>query len=277
VWQAHAEHGLAVVLGYVRRLADELAQVSDGMLLAAYLHGSAALGGWTDRRSDVDVLLVGAEAIESAALDRMTSTLLATAGECPGRELESSLVAAADAASPAAPWPYLVHVVAGRATPGRVVRPTSGSPGDPDLLMHYAVCRAGGVVAFGPPPRQLIGPIPRRSVLRYLASELSWGAEHGSEAYAVLNACRALIYLTDDQIVSKIAGGEAALSRGAGPDKVIRRALGQQRGSQPEQPPSADALEFVLAAAAELHAAAAALQAAADRATQPGRGSAGRQ
>jgi hypothetical protein len=79
--------------------------------------------------------------------------------------------------------------------------------------------------------------VPRRAILDYLAGELRWGIEHAPEAYAVLNACRALIYLTDQQIVSKIAGGEAALRRGAGPAEVIQRALGQQRGSEPDRPP----------------------------------------
>jgi streptomycin 3"-adenylyltransferase len=86
--------------------------------------------------------------------------------------------------------------------------------GDADLLMHYAVCRAAGWPAYGPPPQELIGAIPRRAILGYQASELSWGIEHASEAYSVLNACRALSYLSDDTIVSKIAGGQAAL-RGA--------------------------------------------------------------
>ena len=41
------------------------------------------------------------------------------------------------------------------------------------------------------------GVVPRRVILDYLAGELHWGAGHAPEAYAVLNACRALIYLTD--------------------------------------------------------------------------------
>jgi streptomycin 3"-adenylyltransferase len=110
---------------------------------------------------------------------------------------------------------------------------------------------------YGPPPPDLIGVVPRRAILDYLAGELDWGIGHAPEAYAVLNACRALIYLTDDEIVSKIAGGEAVRSRGTGPAEVIERALAQQRGSEPGQPPAADAVSFVLATAAMLRSAAA--------------------
>jgi hypothetical protein len=70
----------------------------------------------------------------------------------------------------------------------------------------------------------------------------------------VVNACRALIYLTDHKIVSKIAGGEAVLSRGTGPAEIIERALAQQRGSEPDQPPACDAVSFVLATTAMLGA-----------------------
>jgi predicted nucleotidyltransferase len=43
------------VLAYATAVADELLTASDGLLLAAYLHGSAVLGGWQPA-SDVDMM-----------------------------------------------------------------------------------------------------------------------------------------------------------------------------------------------------------------------------
>jgi streptomycin 3"-adenylyltransferase len=133
-----------------------------------------------------------------------------------------------------------------------VVRPDLAAPGDRDLLMHYAVCRAAGLAVLGPLPSDLIGPIQRPAILAYLADELAWGLASAGESYAVLNACRARAYLADDVIISKIAGGEAALRRGSGPARVISRALAQQRGQRPDRPPGPDAIEFVVATAAVL-------------------------
>ena len=227
------------VAAYARALAGQLMAVPpDGVLQAAYLHGSAALGGWVPGRSDVDMLLVAADGVSSAAVKRMGEVLGEGAGRCPGRELECSVVTVAQARQPAPPWPFELHITAGPGTPGRIVRPGRRSPGDPDLLMHYAVCRAAGWAVCGPAPQDLIGVVSRRAILGYLAGELGWGIGHAPEAYAVLNACRALIYLTDHQIVSKIAGGEAVLSRGSGPADIVRRALAQQRGREPDQPPA---------------------------------------
>lgn len=240
------------VLAYARTLTGQLITLSGGLLQAAYLHGSAALGGWMPGRSDVDMLFVTADGTGSGVVERMSQALCEAAGQCPGRELECSVVTVVQARQPAPPWPFVLHVAAGPGKPDWTVQPGSQSPGDPDLLMHYAVCRASGWPVCGPPAAELIGAVPRRVILDYLAGELCWGIGHAPEAYAVLNACRALIYLTDHKIVSKVAGGEAALRRGAGPAEVIQRALAQQRGSEPDRPPASDAVSFVLAAAATL-------------------------
>ena len=76
-------------------------------------------------------------------------------------------------------------------------------------------------------------------------------AVHGNEA------CRALVYLNEGRIVSKIAGGLAALDRGIGPPGLIRRALDQQQGTVPERAAGPDAIVFVRESAALLSAAAA--------------------
>jgi hypothetical protein len=240
------------VLAYATAVTDEVMTASGGSLQAAYLHGSAALGGWQPT-SDVDMLFVAADTLAAGTLARMAAVLAARSGQaggCPGRGLECSVVTATAAATPSAPWPYLLHVV-GEYGGGRI-HDGANSPGDADLLMHYAVCRAAGRAVYGPPPCDVIGPVPRQRILAYLADELDWGLQHGPEAYAVLNACRAMVYLTDDAIVSKIAGAEAALDRGFGPHELVLRALSQQRGQITGQRPGDDAAEFVRETAAAL-------------------------
>jgi aminoglycoside adenylyltransferase-like protein len=130
--------------------------------------------------------------------------------------------------------------------------------GDADLLMHYAVCRAAGVTLSGPPAARVIGAVARPLILTYLADELAWGLANAPESYAVLNACRAHMYLQRGEIVGKVAGGLAVLDDGAGPADVVRRALDQQRARAPEQPAEPDAVAFVQRVAAALTAAAAA-------------------
>ena len=122
--------------------------------------------------------------------------------------------------------------------------------------MHYAVSRAAGISVYGPPPLEVFGEVPRATILDYLDGELRWGLEHAPEAYAVLNACRAQVYLTDGRIVSKVAGAGIVRERGSGPDEVIASALAQHRGEVAARRPGPDATEFALTVAAGLRAAA---------------------
>ena len=101
-----------------------------------------------------------------------------------------------------------------------------------------------------------LGPVARPLILGYLADELGWGLAHAPECYAVLNACRALVFLADDSIVSKVAGGLTALDRSLAPPRLVRDALDQQQGRAPEQPPGPAAVSFVTGTAAALRAAA---------------------
>jgi Domain of unknown function (DUF4111)/Nucleotidyltransferase domain len=234
------------------RLAGDLADRAGDQVLAVYLHGSAALGGWVRGRSDVDVLIVTADVTDDASADSMVQAVVAAGLVCQEPGLETSIVTASAARQPGPPWPFLRHVVAGPAGPARVVGPGEAAAGDRDLLMHYAVCHAAGLRVLGRPPTELIGPIPRGEILAYLADELAWGLASATESYAVLNACRAHAYWSDGAIIAKIAGGETALRRGTGPANVITRALAQQRGEQSDRRPAPDAIEFVQATAALL-------------------------
>jgi streptomycin 3"-adenylyltransferase len=241
-------------VGFARELAGAVAECCAGTLRGAYLHGSAALGGWVAQRSDVDVLLVADDEIGEERVRAVGDLLIEADAGCPGAGLEFSLVTVDQAARPRPPHAFLLH--GGKDLSGmRLVYGTEVS-GDPDLIMHYVVCRAAGITLHGAPAGELIGPVARGEVLGYLAGELDWGLERGTESYAVLNACRALEYLDGGQIVSKIAGGEAALARGTGPGELIRPALDQQRAVADARPPGPAAIEFVRGVRARLASAA---------------------
>src|SRR5215469_3738274 len=74
---------------YAAGLAAAVTGVIGRQLAAAYLHGSAALGGWVASRSDVDVLFVVADDVSDAAVAAIADVLAQTT-ECPGRHGRSS-------------------------------------------------------------------------------------------------------------------------------------------------------------------------------------------
>jgi aminoglycoside adenylyltransferase-like protein len=232
---------IAKLEDFVRALDAALVKMLGEAVIATYLHGSAVLGGFVHGRSDVDVLFIVDAPSDEEELREAARALSSVSANCPGRGVELSVVTADDAAHPAAPWPFLLHMTTDPADGNdRVV--VGG--GDPDLVMHYAVCRARGLALRGGPPEAFIGEISRRDVLTYLDRELAWAMQGNSEAYALLNACRAWHYVVTSEIVSKLDGARLAIERG-GPDELIRSAVARQLGDQADRPPSTAAGAFV--------------------------------
>lgn len=236
-----------MVREFTRVLAAALAHVAGDSLVGVYLHGSAVLGDWSPDASDVDVLIVARTGVTSNVAKRL-ATVLAADRDCPGIGLEASIVESHAAATPAAPWPFVVHATTARRDRKTVWGTPSG--GDADLILHYAVTRAFGWAAIGPSPETIVGPTSERVVLCQLADELRWGIDRATESYAILNACRALRYRDERVLCSKTDGGEWALAHDVEP-AFVRRALDARRRGVSSPTPK-DAATWVTEVAAEL-------------------------
>jgi streptomycin 3"-adenylyltransferase len=227
------------VVSYVRRLAQLLGTVR-GDLVGVYLHGSAVLGGFDPARSDVDVLAVVAGADPGSQRDT-GAALSATGPFCPGTGLEASVITAATAVD-LGDCAFEVHV----GTADGTLVTGAGHDGDPDLVLHVAVCRDHALAVAGPPAREVFGPVPPVRIRTALADELRWGRDHGTGAYAVLNACRALRWAAEGVLCSKLDGAAWYLAAHPG-DRVVTAAVAAQRGTG-DGPPPADVATFVAAA-----------------------------
>jgi len=256
VWSRPLPPDVIVALDAVATMIEQAVTPRRCVLV---VHGSLALGGFEPVVSDVDVLVIVDDRPPLGPTGwRKLGGDLATAA-VPGRGIELSVVDLVAAARPAPPWPFLLHVAtepAGAGVSPKVVL-GEGHGGDPDLLMHYAVAREAGVTRPARPVDELVGEVERPAVLRYLVDELAWAVTNAGESYAVLNAGRALRYLLDGSIVSKLDGATTALAEGA-PAAIVERALDVRRGRVADRDPTEPALAFVAATRRRLAAAAAA-------------------
>ena len=208
------------------RVMAALRRALESDLVGVYLHGSAALGDWIPRRSDLDILAVSSRGLSEGEVQALVASLLETPSSPDAPALEFSLVTL-DAVRAPVPVPrFELHLTSGvdaKVVDGRA------HPGDPDLLLHFEVCRTRGLALFGPPPDEVFEPIPRRTILDALDRELDWALDDGSSEYQVLNAARAWRYLDEGVFCSKIAGGRWARlrMRDAGlVDAAMRRQMG---------------------------------------------------
>jgi aminoglycoside adenylyltransferase-like protein len=217
------------IAGYLEALVRVLRARLADEFVGAFLHGSAVLGGWHPERSDVDVLAVCTAPVAPRRLEALAGALSVSSLPCPVEHgLEFGLVTAASAADPCAEPRFELDLTTSAAAGDA---PTLGHdrPGHADYLMHFAVCRAHGRALAGPPPAAVFAEVPAALLDAAFADELRWGAANASQAYRVLNACRAWRFAAGRELVSKVDGGEWALGRGAG-DDAIRAALAHQRG-----------------------------------------------
>ncbi len=197
---------------YVESLASAMTTVLDFQLVGVYLHGSMVLGGFDPRRSDVDVLVVTSNPMtperQSAAAQVLSQDVL----PCPAQGLELSILTHEVTLHPSSRPPFELHITT--APEDSKVIDGHGRAGDPDLVLHFAVCRAAGrLIGSGLPREQVFGPVPRPLVLAQLVEELEWAAEHAANEYAILNACRAWKFVLEGDLVSKVEGGRWALDR----------------------------------------------------------------
>ena len=80
------------------------------------------------------------------------------------------------------------------------------------------------------------------------------GNREAGEAYAILNAGRALHFLHHDELVSKVDGAKPVLTAGAVP-ALVERALRVQHGDLADRPPTPAAQSFVESARRQLRSA----------------------
>jgi streptomycin 3"-adenylyltransferase len=230
---------------YPAAVAAGLTRVLGPALIGVYLHGSGALGGWSPERSDVDLLGVVARPLERRAKKVISARLNHPSLACPAPAgLELSLVTVAVAADPPKRPPFELHLSTGPSPQTHLGGPDAT---DPDLLLHFAVCRRAGVAVAGPDPLGVFAEPPRAWLLERAAAELRWAVRHGTFAYRVLTACRAWRYLEDDVLGSKVESGRwARLQLASGTEEsvgtaaLVDAAVAAQTGLAPMPGAAAD-------------------------------------
>ena len=231
------------VARYLGELTRRLRLVLGERLAGVYVHGSIALGDFSERRSDIDVVAVCEGPIETEAQQAIATQLVRAALPDPGRGLEFHLLERQALRGEGAPA-FVLHLATSAEGPESRVIDGTDRPGDPDLLLHFAVLRAHGDTVVGPPARELFPEIPRGVLLEAMVHELNWALTHASPSYQVLNAARAWRFADEGVLSSKTAAGNWARVRTT-IGSVIDAALAHRNGRTEAQPNPTDAQRFV--------------------------------
>jgi Domain of unknown function (DUF4111) len=218
------------IADWARPATRQLRQLLGQDLVAAYLIGSGALGGFVPEQSDVDLVAVCAEHPSDACKQAIIDLLIHEAMSWPVRGLEFVLYARTALATP---WPtpqFEINLNVGRRMPLHVSLDPALEPAH-WFVLDLAILREHGVALVGPSARDLVAPIPRPCLLDALLESLAWHTAHESQLHAtVLNAGRAWRYAEEGVWSSKDDAARWVLSRTEDPS-LVEGALAIRHGT----------------------------------------------
>jgi Mycothiol maleylpyruvate isomerase N-terminal domain/Domain of unknown function (DUF4111) len=222
-------------------------------LLAAYLIGSGALGGVAPDLSDVDVVAVCATPLAAERKQAVIAAMSEQAMTWPLRGLELVLYARAAVAAPARRPQFEINLNTGPRMPLHVSLDPASEPAH-WFVLDLAILRDHGRTLTGPPPRELVGPIPRRRLLEALRDSLAWHqANEPALHQTVLNASRGWRYAEEGVWSSKDDAAAWARPRTDDP-ALVEAALAVRHGDRTQDLDPARVRELVRAVRARVEA-----------------------
>ena len=209
-------------------------------LLGVYLHGSAVMGCYQPKKSDLDFLAVVREDMTDADKRAFLDSVVMLDAAGPAKGIEMSIVTR-DVCDPFVyPTPFILHYSRMhtewyRRDPEDYIRKMNGT--DKDLAAHFTVIRSRGICLAGLPVREVFGEVPAADYLDSIREDIAGAREEiaGNPLYLTLNLARVLAYRTEGKVLSKKEGGEWAL--GNVPERfhpLLRTALADYGGDTEE-------------------------------------------
>ncbi|MEV4466097.1 nucleotidyltransferase domain-containing protein [Micromonospora echinofusca] len=214
----------------LRRYLADLVAAARGVLgddlVGAYAAGSVGLGAYQPGRSDVDVALVCADALDAGRRRELVARLRHEALPCPARGLEL-VVYRREVARSGTPEPgFEVELNTGARMPFRATWAAADRPVE-DGLFWYGLDRSilhqSGLALLGPPAAEAFADLSPADLRRLLADALHWwlalptppgdGPAPGAED-AVLGACRSLVRVRHGVWLSKVDAGRRLVADG---------------------------------------------------------------
>lgn len=199
--------------GLLFRFTEMSRRILKNNLVGIYLHGSAAMGCFNPKKSDLDLILVVEKGIPNAVKMEFMQNVALLNEEAPEKGIELSIVRK-DVCNPFIyPTPFELHFSKTHLkwfidNPEDYIANMQGV--DPDLAAHFTIINEYGIVLFGAEISEEFAKVPKN----YYMDSIWFDIENAHKeiltntTYFTLNLCRVLAYLQDGLILSKKAGGE---------------------------------------------------------------------
>ena len=197
----------------LKRFVTACREILGDDLVGVYLHGSAAMGCYNEKKSDIDLIVVVNEAVSDDVKRRFMDMVVELNGHAPKKGIEMSIVKK-EACDPFIyPTPYELHFSNAhleryKADPRDYIEKMQGT--DKDLAAHFTIILNRGKCLFGKAVKEVFGAVRKEYYFDSIFADIE-NAEAGIKndpVYFILNLCRVLAYKKEELVLSKAEGGK---------------------------------------------------------------------
>lgn len=230
-------------MGVLEQITSAFAQrcreILGGNLTGVYLHGSAAMGCFNEKKSDIDLLVVAEKTVSEAIKRRFMDMVVGLNKKAPEKGIEMSILKREVCNPFVYPTPFELHFSIAHLNwyqrdPADYIAKMQGT--DKDLAAHVTIVRHRGKCLYGEPIERVFGEVPAEDYFDSIRGDIEEAEVDilQNPVYVILNLCRVLAYRREGRILSKAEGGAWGLE--SVPEEyrdLVRQALAEYANNTP--------------------------------------------
>lgn len=197
----------------LQRFTEMSKEILKTDLVGIYLHGSAALGCFHPKNSDLDLIVVVESNIPDDVKLEFMKNVVKLNQEAPAKGMELSIVKKEFCNRFVYPTPFELHFSNMhlnwfRENSKDYVEKMKGT--DYDLAAHFTIIKKCGIVLYGEAIDEVFAEIEKKYYIDSIYRDVKQAKEDilDNPVYIILNLCRVLAYIKEDLVLSKKSGGE---------------------------------------------------------------------
>lgn len=185
-------------------------------LIGIYLHGSAVMGCFNDKKSDIDFLVVVKNEISNQMKRQYMDMSVGLHKQAPAKGIEFSIVRDSVCNPFVYPTPFELHFSITHlnwylSEPEDYIKKMKGT--DKDLAAHFMTIYHRGKTLFGKAIKDVFAKVDGEDYFDSIRYDIENSKEDiiKNPVYIILNLCRVLAYRRDGMVLSKQEGGNWGL------------------------------------------------------------------
>ena len=190
-------------------------------LVGVYLHGSAVMGCFHPKKSDLDFIIVIQHDLNAAVKRQYMDMVVAQNSHdaiiAPAKGIELSIVKESVCRPFVYPTPFVLHFSAAhlnwyQTNPSDYIEKMNGT--DKDLAAHFTILYHRGMTLWGKEIPEVFAEVDATYYFDSVWNDIENAEEEITEnpMYITLNLCRVLAYQKEQLILSKLEGGTWGLA-----------------------------------------------------------------